>query len=86
MGSTHICPPTLPKDVNPIDVHVGNQLRKAQQSAGMTDAVLAEGLGIPPHDLLAVEAGSKRLTAELMFEATKLLGVTGSYFFEDLQL
>lgn len=86
MASAEFCPPTLPKDVNLIDVQVGNQLRKARQIAGMSHAALAEALGIPPHDLRAIEAGSKRLTAELMFEATKLLGATSSYFFEDLQL
>lgn len=71
--------------VHPVDAHVGRRVRELRLLRGMTQAVLAEQLGLSFQQLQKYETGHNRVSASRMFEIAQLLSVDPSYFFEGLQ-
>lgn len=67
-----------------IHVHIGMQIKRARGAAGMSEHGLAAQLGVTPAKLAAIEAGTDRLTARMLFEVASIVGRSVSYFFEDL--
>jgi transcriptional regulator with XRE-family HTH domain len=72
------------KKPNPVDIHVGNQLRIQRTLYGLSQAELAERLGITSQQLQKYENAANRTTAGRLWQASKILGVPISYFFEGL--
>lgn len=64
-----------------VDTWIGNRVRIKRTSRGMTQHDLSGLLGIDRKDLVAFEAGEKRINASLLFRIAKLLEVQPDFFF-----
>jgi transcriptional regulator with XRE-family HTH domain len=76
----------MPRGKKPdhVDVHVGNLLRTLRTLHGLSQAELAEQLDITFQQLQKYEKGANRTTSGLLWQASKVLDVPISYFFERL--
>ncbi len=70
---------------HPVDVHVGKRVKEIRTVRGLTQSNVAEQLGISFQQLQKYETGANRVSASRMFELSKLLGVSPSFFFEGLE-
>ncbi|HHI71288.1 MAG TPA: XRE family transcriptional regulator [Rhodobacteraceae bacterium] len=68
-----------------VDIHVGQRLKEIRTIRGLTQSNVAEQLGISFQQLQKYETGANRVSASRMFELSKLLNVSPSYFFEGLE-
>lgn len=68
--------------VHPVDAHVGRKVREIRLLRGMTQANVAEKLGLSFQQLQKYETGHNRISASRMYEIAQLLSVEPSYFFE----
>lgn len=66
---------------DPVDVHVGQRLRTLRALFGMSQAELAERLGITFQQLQKYETGANRVSVGRLWQAAKILYVPPSYFF-----
>lgn len=69
---------------NPIDLHVGTRLRLRRTLLGLSQEVLGEAVGITFQQLQKYERGMNRISASRLFNLSQVLGVSVSYFFEEL--
>lgn len=76
-------PPRAPAP-NPIDLHVGRRLRLLRRSRGLSQARLAEAIGVTFQQVQKYERGANRLSASKLYEAAAALGVAIEVFFEEL--
>jgi len=70
---------------HPVDIHVGKRVKEIRTIRGFTQSNVASHLGISFQQLQKYETGSNRVSASRMFELSKLLDVSPSYFFEGLE-
>jgi len=70
---------------HPVDIHVGRRVKEIRTVRGLTQSNVAEQLGISFQQLQKYETGANRVSASRMFELSKLLGVSPSFFFEGLE-
>ncbi len=68
--------------VHPVDAHVGRKIREIRLLRGMTQANVAERLGLSFQQLQKYETGHNRVSASRMYEIATLLEVEPAYFFE----
>lgn len=73
-----------PKAPNPIDVHVGGRVRLRRMLIGMSQEKLADQLGITFQQVQKYEKGTNRIGASRLFEASRILGVPVSFFYDEL--
>ncbi|RMF39991.1 MAG: XRE family transcriptional regulator [Alphaproteobacteria bacterium] len=71
-------------DPNPVDVHVGRRLRLRRMMIGMSQEKLGNALGLTFQQIQKYEKGSNRVGASRLYDLARALGVSVSYFFEDL--
>ena len=71
-----------PKAPSPIDIHVGNRLRKRRRMLGMSQEKLARAFGLTFQQIQKYEKGVNRMGASRLQQAADLLGVTVPFFFE----
>ena len=76
--------PSSGRAPNPVDVHVGRQLRLLRKGKGLTQAQLADAIGVTFQQVQKYERGSNRLSASKLFDAGKALGASPTAFFQDL--
>ncbi len=69
---------------DPIDKHVGGQLRLRRAQVGMTQGELGAKLGLTFQALQKYETGENRISASRLFQLSRVLDVPLSYFFEGL--
>lgn len=71
------------KYIHPIDLHAGEQLRKARKSLGMSQDALANKLQQPItfQQIQKYERGSNRLAASKLWEFSQALGLPPEVFF-----
>ncbi len=69
---------------DPVDKHVGGQLRLRRAQVGMTQSELGGKLGLSFQAVQKYETGENRISASRLFQLARLLEVTPSYFFEGL--
>ena len=69
---------------NPIDVHVGLQVRLRRKELKISQEKLAEALGLTFQQVQKYERGSNRISASKLFEIAKALQVPIGWFFEGL--
>lgn len=67
---------------DPIDVHVGRQLRLARELAGLTQTDIGKELGMSFQVVQKYEQGEIRVSASRLFQLSTLLGKPVGYFFE----
>jgi transcriptional regulator with XRE-family HTH domain len=71
---------------DPVDVHVGARIRTRRLLLGMNQETLANALGLTFQQVQKYEGGANRVSASRLAEVAQVLGVTVSYFFNDLGL
>ena len=71
---------------DPIDIHVGRQLRLARELAGMTQTDISKELGMSFQVVQKYEQGEIRVSASRLFQLSVLLGKSVGYFFEGFDL
>jgi transcriptional regulator with XRE-family HTH domain len=71
------------KSTNAIDGYVGERVRLRRKTLGMSQASLAEALGITFQQIQKYEKGINRIGASRLLRMAEIFGVTVGYFFED---
>jgi transcriptional regulator with XRE-family HTH domain len=69
---------------NPIDVHVGLQVRLRRKELKISQEKLAETLGLTFQQVQKYERGANRISASKLYEIARSLRVSISWFFEGL--
>ncbi|MDM9645459.1 helix-turn-helix transcriptional regulator [Rhizobium sp. S163] len=71
------------KSTNAIDGYVGERVRLRRKMLGMSQASLAEALGITFQQIQKYEKGINRIGASRLLRMAEIFGVTVGYFFEN---
>jgi transcriptional regulator with XRE-family HTH domain len=66
--------------------HIGARLRGRRAELGLAAASVAAHLGIPVSNYQQFEAGRDRIPAALLLQASELLKIPLSYFFQNLPI
>ena len=69
---------------DPIDLHVGAQLRLARELSGLTQTEVGRALGMSFQVIQKYEQGEIRISASRLFQLARLLAKSLDYFFEGL--
>ena len=69
---------------NPVDIHVGLQVRLRRKELKISQEKLAETLGLTFQQVQKYERGSNRISASKLYEIARTLRVPISWFFEGL--
>lgn len=69
---------------HPVDVHVGKKLKNLRVLRGLTQTDVAKGLDISFQQVQKYELGRNRISASKLFEISRILDVSPSYFFDGL--
>jgi len=64
-----------------VDAWIGSRLRIKRTMSGLTKREFSDLSDIDQKDLIAFEAGAKRINANLLFRIAKTLDVRPDYFF-----
>lgn len=67
-----------------VDRHVGVRIRDRRLMMGLSQQQLASMIGVTCQQAHKYERGLNRISAGRMFEIAQVLGVSVSYFFEDI--
>ena len=70
---------------DPIDCHVGSQLRLRRAQIGMTQVELGSKLGLSFQAVQKYETGENRVSASRLYQLARILEVSPAYFFEGLE-
>jgi transcriptional regulator with XRE-family HTH domain len=70
---------------DPVDQHVGGQLRLRRAQAGLTQTELGAKLGLSFQAVQKYESGENRISASRLYQLGRILDVPLSYFFEGLE-
>ncbi len=70
---------------NPIDVHVGLQVRLRRKELKISQEKLAETLGLTFQQVQKYERGANRISASKLYEIARTLKVPIGWFFEGLR-
>ena len=70
---------------HPTDIHVGKRLRAQRILLGLSQEKLAAAVGLTFQQVQKYERGINRVSASRLYEFSKVLGVSVSYFFEGLE-
>jgi transcriptional regulator with XRE-family HTH domain len=70
---------------NPVDLHVGKQLRQRRWLLGMTQQQLAQLVGIRFQQVQKYESGANRISASRLWDLARALNTPVPYFFEGLE-
>lgn len=69
---------------DPIDKHVGGQLRLRRAQIGMTQSDLGGKLGLSFQAVQKYETGENRISASRLYQLSRVLEVPLAYFFEGI--
>ncbi len=69
---------------DPIDQHVGGQLRLRRAQAGMTQTELGAKVGLSFQAVQKYETGENRISASRLYQLARVLNVSLPYFFDGL--
>lgn len=69
---------------DPIDLHVGDQLRMARELAGLTQTDVGRSLAMSFQVIQKYEQGEIRVSASRLFQLATLLHKSPDYFFEGI--
>lgn len=71
---------------SPVDVYVGSRLRFKRMEVKLSQNALASKLGLTFQQVQKYEKGVNRIGSGRLYELSKILGVSISYFFENYEL
>jgi transcriptional regulator with XRE-family HTH domain len=69
-------------EAHPVDRHVGQRVRIARLSKGMSQSALAEAVGLTFQQIQKYEKGTNRISASRLFQFAQILAVDIPYFFQ----
>ena len=69
---------------HPVDIHVGQQLKRMRILRNLTQTDVAQGLKISFQQVQKYELGRNRISASRLFELSHILKVPPAFFFEGL--
>ncbi|HYD37438.1 MAG TPA: helix-turn-helix domain-containing protein [Allosphingosinicella sp.] len=69
---------------DPIDVHVGGRVRARRQLLKLSQAALADRLGVTFQQVQKYERGANRISASTLYRVAAALSAPMGYFFEGL--
>ena len=69
---------------NAIDVHVGGRVRLRRTLLGLSQDKLGEAIGLTFQQVQKYERGTNRVGASRLFDLSRVLDVSVSYFFDDM--
>lgn len=69
---------------DPVDVYVGARLRLRRNLIGLSQKRLGESAGLTFQQIQKYERGTNRMGASRLFQLARLLGVSVSYFFDEM--
>ncbi len=69
---------------NPIDVHVGDRVRRRRRALGVSQEQLAEKLKLTFQQVQKYERGANRVSASKLYQIATALQASIAYFFEGL--
>lgn len=72
------------KSPNPVDVHVGNRVRIRRRTLSLSQTALADAVGITFQQIQKYENGKNRISSSRLQQIAHVLGVSVSFFFEEL--
>ncbi|MEE9428771.1 MAG: helix-turn-helix transcriptional regulator [Paracoccaceae bacterium] len=70
---------------HPVDVHVGQKIRRRRWMVGMTQQQLAEQVGIKFQQIQKYETGMNRVSASRLWDIAETLEVSVSFFFDGIE-
>ncbi|ESX26585.1 hypothetical protein X767_04685 [Mesorhizobium sp. LSJC264A00] len=76
--------PKIDSDPHPADQHVGRQIATVRVQSDVSQAQLARSIGISFQQLQKYENARNRVSASMLYEIARSLGVPVSRFFEGL--
>jgi len=74
----------LDRSPNPIDRHVGLRIRMRRKELGISQERLAESIGLTFQQVQKYERAANRVSASKLWEMSRALNTTISYFYEGL--
>ena len=69
---------------NPVDLHIGKRIRLRRELQKLNQKALAEKLGLSYQQVQKYELGISRVVASRLWDISKVLDVSLSYFFEEM--
>ncbi len=72
------------EDLHPTDIYVGARVRNRRKELGLSQTALGQALGLTFQQIQKYERGFNRVSASKLFEASRVLDVPVSYFFNGL--
>ncbi len=69
---------------NPIDVHVGDRVRRRRRALGVSQEQLADKLGLTFQQVQKYERGANRISCSKLYQIASALQAHIAYFFEGL--
>jgi len=69
---------------HPTDVHIGRKMREKRVALGMSQAALAEQLGITFQQVQKYESGANRIGGSRLWDISRVLREQIGYFYEGL--
>ena len=69
---------------HPVDKHVGNRLRQLRALRGITQATLADQIGVACQQVQKYEKGANRISASRLWGISRVLDVPIASFFEGI--
>jgi transcriptional regulator with XRE-family HTH domain len=75
-----------PDAPDPVDIHVGKQLRMHRLARGVSQQDLAEALSVSFQQIQKYESGANRISASKLYKAARALGIAPSTVFEGLDV
>jgi len=70
--------------VHPVDVYVGNRLRKKRLESGVSQEQIGDAVNVTFQQIQKYEKGYNRISCSKLFEIAQFLKTKVGYFFEDL--
>ena len=71
---------------HPVDVQVGERVRRRRTQLGMSQEKLGKALSLSFQQLQKYEKGTNRISANRLYEISRVLEVPVSYFFDETEL
>lgn len=69
---------------DPIDVHVGSQVRMRRKLVGMSQEKLGKALGLTFQQIQKYEKGANRIGSSRLYKLSNIFNVPVAYFFDNM--
>jgi len=67
-----------------VDTHIGSRVRLRRETLRMSQGQLGDALGVSFQQVQKYESGANRISASTLLRLSQTLGVTPSFFFDDV--